>query len=442
MQTLKTAAIVVLMMAVIYGAYVSMTKPPEALPEDVQGLLAVDEGLDMSFDSDLGLPESLGGSSSGDEASAPLVNSGAQQSADVPLLGSSSSVDRQDSSLPSVSAPSTPANIASQPSGPVPLAAVGNTLPPEASAATQADIANAYTNDLYPKTANDFALPNPDNINPDFEPSGVALPQSDPVQAGAVSTASAEDISRDGSAIASATAVVAPNVGLANAIRTADMQFRQDKRKDALATLSIFYNTPNISGEQRSEMLARLDPLAREVIYSKRHLLEQPHRITRSETLQDVARAYDVPWQLLANINGIQDPLTILPGTELKVVRGPFRAEINLTLKELTLFMGDYYAGRFPIALGNDPVPVEGAYTIQDKQTGKTFYNRSGSPVAPGSPANPYGNYWMDLGNQISIHGSPDLTRPTENGCISLAEDIADDLYGILSQGSSVTIRR
>ena len=442
MQTLKTAAIVVLMMAVIYGAYVSMTKPPEALPEDVQGLLAVDEGLDMSFDSDLGLPESLGGSSiSGDERGAPLVNSGTQQSADVPLLGSRSSVDTQDSSSLGGSAPAT-ADVASQPNSPVPLAAVGNTLPPEASAATQADIANAYSNDRYPETANDFALPNPDNISPNFEPSGVALPQADQGLAGGVATASAEGISSDGSDIATATAVVAPNVGLANAIRTADMQFRQDKRKDALATLSIFYNTPNISGEQRSEMLARLDPLAREVIYSKRHLLEQPHRITRTETLQDVARAYDVPWQLLANINGIQDPLTILPGTELKVVRGPFRAEINLTLKELTLFMGDYYAGRFPIALGNDPVPVEGAYTIQDKQTGKTFYNRSGSPIAPGSPANPYGNYWIDLGNQISIHGSPDLTRPTENGCISLAEDIADDLYGILSQGSSVTIRR
>ena len=236
--------------------------------------------------------------------------------------------------------------------------------------------------------------------------------------------------------------MIAPNVGLANAIRTADMQFRQDKRKDALATLSIFYNTPNISAEQRNEMLARLDPLAREVIYSKRHLLEQPHRMSRSETLQEVALTYDVPWQLLANINGIEDPLTILPGTELKVVRGPFRAEVNLTLKELTLFMGDYYAGRFPIAVGNDPLAVEGSYTIQDKQTGKTFYTRSGNQIAPGSPANPYGNFWMDLGNQISIHGSPDPTRPNENGCISLAEDVADDLYGILSRGSSVTIRR
>lgn len=441
MQTLKTAAIVVLMMAVIYGAYVSMTKPPETLPEDVQGLLAVDEGLDIPFDSTLGLPESLGGSSvPGDNIGAPLVNSESQQSANSQLGGSRSSIDIPNGSLAVGAAPAT--NLAGQAGSPVPLADVGNTMPPEASAATQADIANAYTNDRYPKTADNFALPNPDSINPNFEPSGVALPDAGVGQAGGIATASAEGIGLNGSDVATATAVIAPNVGLANAIRTADMQFRQDKRKDALATLSIFYNTPNISGEQRNEMLARLDPLAREVIYSKRHLLEQPHRMSRSETLQEVAQAYDVPWQLLANINGIQDPLTILPGTELKVVRGPFRAEVNLTLKELTLFMGDYYAGRFPIAVGNDPLAVEGSYTIQDKQTGKTFYNRSGNPVAPGSPANPYGNFWLDLGNQISIHGSPDPTRPNENGCISLAEDIADDLYGILSRGSSVTIRR
>jgi LysM repeat protein len=415
------------MMAVIYGAYVSMTKPPETLPEDVQGLLAVDEGLDIPFDSTLGLPESLGGSSvPGENIGAPLVNSGTQSSANSQLGGSRSSIDIPNDSLAVGSAPET--NLSGQAGSPVPLADVGNTMPPEASAATQADIANAYTNDRYPKTADDFALPNPDRINPNFEPSGVALPDAGVGQAGGIATASAEGIGLNGSDVATATAVIAPNVGLANAIRTADMQFRQDKRKDALATLSIFYNTPNISGEQRSEMLARL--------------LEQPHRMSRSETLQEVAQAYDVPWQLLANINGIQDPLTILPGTELKVVRGPFRAEVNLTLQELTLFMGDYYAGRFPIAVGNDPLAVEGSYTIQDKQTGKTFYNRSGTPVAPGSPANPYGNFWMDLGNQICIHGSPDPTRPNENGCISLAEDVADDLYGILSRGSSVTIRR
>lgn len=439
MQTLKTAAIVVLMMAVIYGAYVSMTKPPETLPEDVEGLLAIDEGLDMSFDTDLGLPESLGSVSPTSEPTEPLVDQSREPSAGISQLGSIGS-DNSNGSPLTVSPPTT--DTTNPTASPVPLADIDNTLPPAASAEVQADIAAAYNEDRYTKTESDFDLPNPDEIKPGFEPSGVALPDAGSSAASGVASTEAGSPLTNGSEVTPATAVIAPNIGLANAIRTADMQFRQDKRKAALATLSIFYNTPNISGEQRSEMLARLDPLAREVIYSKRHLLEQPHRITRSETLQDVARIYDVPWQLLANINGIEDPMTILPGTELKVVRGPFRAEINLTLKELTLFMGDYYAGRFPIAVGNDPAPVEGTYTIQDKQTGKTFYNRTGSPVAPGSPANPYGNYWMDLGNQLCIHGSPNRAQPTENGCISLAEEIADDLYGILSQGSSVTIRR
>jgi lipoprotein-anchoring transpeptidase ErfK/SrfK len=231
-------------------------------------------------------------------------------------------------------------------------------------------------------------------------------------------------------------------MGLANAIRTADKQYVEDKRRDALSTLSIFYNTPNLSGEQRSELLSRLDPLAREVIYSTRHLLEQPHRVGQNENLMEIAAQYEVPWQLLANINQIRDPVTVLPGTELKVVRGPFRAEVNLTLNELTLFLGDLYAGRFPIAVGNDPVPKAGTYTVQDKQTAKTYYNHSGSPVPPGSPENPYGNAWLDLGGQICIHGSPRTASPTDQGCISLAADYADDLFGILSQGSSVTIRR
>ena len=62
----------------------------------------------------------------------------------------------------------------------------------------------------------------------------------------------------------------------------------------------------------------RLDPLAREVIYSKQHLLERPYRVGQEETLVAIAAKYEVPWQLLANINQVTDPMTLLPGTELR----------------------------------------------------------------------------------------------------------------------------
>ena len=69
----------------------------------------------------------------------------------------------------------------------------------------------------------------------------------------------------------------------------ADRQYASDRRKEALATLSLFYETPNLTSGQREELLVRLDPLAREVIYSPEHLLEEPHRVGGSETLMDIA---------------------------------------------------------------------------------------------------------------------------------------------------------
>jgi lipoprotein-anchoring transpeptidase ErfK/SrfK len=239
-----------------------------------------------------------------------------------------------------------------------------------------------------------------------------------------------------------ATAPAEPNQGLANAIRTADRQYAADQPMDALLTLSLFYNSPDLTSSDREALISRLDPLAASVIYSRRHLLEQPHRVAANETLMEIAAKYELPWQLLANINGIEDPVAVVPGTELKVVRGPFRAEVDPTRNELTIFLRDLYAGRFKIAVGTEPAPQPGTYTIQEKQSARTFYDRNGSPVPPGDARNPYGTVWMDLGKQLCIHGSPDRVTPSTAGCISLSGNDADDLYGILSQGSSVTIRR
>ena len=57
MQTLKTAAIVVLLMTVMYGAYVSITTPPEP-PAEIQDVLEFNQG---TLAIDAGLPDTLGG---------------------------------------------------------------------------------------------------------------------------------------------------------------------------------------------------------------------------------------------------------------------------------------------------------------------------------------------------------------------------------------------
>ena len=430
MQTIKTAAIVVLMLTVLYGGYLSLTTPPEPLPEEIEEYLVIDESgggalIPEPLESgDLMMPESfddslqLGGPPPGmltDEATTPSSNTTASEMI-APPSNEASGASVPNASFadlpPAKEAPGTPRQL--------PL------VDRAAAAVTPGPI------DSYASTSSSFQLPDPEQAASKFDPDkGIPFP-------------SGSDLELNSPKVSPSDQSNATNEsrGLINAIASADALFAKGQLKEALATLSVFYGMPDMSDAQRSQLLSRLDPLARDVIYSQRHLLEQPYRASGSESLVDIAKKFDVPWQLLANINHIDDPVTVLPGTELKMVRGPFRAEVDLTRKAMTLFLGDLYAGRFEIGVGNDPAPTPGTFTVQDKQTSRTFYGPGGITIPAGSPENPYGNAWLDLGAQVCIHGSPNTVKPTNNGCISVAGDFADDVFGILSQGSTVTIKR
>ncbi len=457
MQTLKTAIVVLLLMTVMYGSYVSLTTPPPTMPDAVAGLIEETEDFDLGIDE--GLPDDLEAMPASDVAS---HSSNASSFSSDATLGKSATPELAAPEFTlsdAESAASTKANSGLTPPS-LDVPATGSlsdnemSLPPEKSSETEDSLVDIQLpkpdqsskgptpdpNQKYVQSDSEqLRLPDPDSLSAmpnsgwkgDTQPVSFSLPSK-----------GEGDVPKLPSEPAVAPKKSEPNVGLANAIRTADRQYQADQLLDALATLSLFYNTPDLSSEDRQALMSRLDPLAANVIYSRRHLLEQPHRVAANETLMEIAAKYQVPWQLLANINGIEDPVSVLPGTELKVVRGPFRAEVDLQRHELTLFVRDLYAGRFSIVAGNTPAPESGTFTVQDKQTARTFYDSNGSPVPPGDAANPYGTVWMDLGKQLCIHGSPDRTAATNLGCISLSGADADDLYGILTQGSVVTIRR
>jgi hypothetical protein len=147
-----------------------------------------------------------------------------------------------------------------------------------------------------------------------------------------------------------------------------------------------------------------------------------------------------VPYLLLKNINGVRDPEILVPGTKLKVVRGPFRAEVSLDRREITLFTENLYAGRFPFELGGQRV-TPGEYRVVEKNDKQSFHSATGT-IAADDPRNPYGGVWINLGRDLSIHGcSGDGYSGQTLGCISLANHDAKDLYGILSKDSVVVVR-
>ncbi|MCA9267703.1 MAG: L,D-transpeptidase, partial [Planctomycetales bacterium] len=61
----------------------------------------------------------------------------------------------------------------------------------------------------------------------------------------------------------------------------------------------------------------------------------------------------------------------------------------------------------------------------------------------PGDEANPYGPYWIGLGNRLAIHGAATSpTRRESTGSIVVSPDDARDLFALLSEDSQVVIRR
>ena len=446
MQTIKTAAIVVLMLTVLYGGYVSLTTPPEPLPEEINEVLVIEESLGSEFASadqlpaDLGLAEPPAEMFGSDDAAAPTFSAPLP----VPATGNVAS----DSPAGSTASPggsfadlrtqrtNPPTGLASHSantsSGPRKLPAAS----PPANPVTPGPMAG------YESTSNAFELPDPQSVAAKFDSTKGVPFTGKTIEGESLTSPDLNTATTALDALASTPPAAEEDRGLANAIAKADQLYSTGRLKEALATLSVFYGMPGIPQSQHQQLLSRLDPLAREVIYSRRHLLEQPHKVRASESLTDIAQRYDVPWQLLAKINGVEDPITVLPGTELKMVRGPFRADVDLTGKQLTLFLGDLYAGRFNVEVGSDPPPATGTFSVQEKQQSRVYYDRNGSPIPAGSPDNPYGKMWLDLGGQICIHGSPNTVQPTDKGCISVAGDLSDDVFAILSQGSSVTIRR
>jgi LysM repeat protein len=88
----------------------------------------------------------------------------------------------------------------------------------------------------------------------------------------------------------------------------------------ALRQMTEWYGNPQLSPAEQQELSQLLDQVAGTVVYSTQNLLENPYEVQPGERLEAISEKYQVPWQLLAKINGIDDPASLQPGERLKVV--------------------------------------------------------------------------------------------------------------------------
>lgn len=216
-----------------------------------------------------------------------------------------------------------------------------------------------------------------------------------------------------------------------------DQMLRQGNLSQALLMLSEYCGDPQLSAAETDDLDMLLSQLAGTVIYSTEHELEPAYQVQPGETLEAVAARFQVTPELLAKINGVNDPLSVAPGTVLKVVRGPFHAVFEP--RGIRLMLDGRYAGRFSTT-GSDPGswPAE-AWTVEQKipgaATAGSTSNVGGKRILL-SPANPADG----VEGAAILTGNPEPGQAVPAVYVSAAD--MDDLYDILTVGSLVTVRR
>jgi LysM repeat protein len=223
-------------------------------------------------------------------------------------------------------------------------------------------------------------------------------------------------------------------------MKSAEAKVNAGQLAEAHLQLTSVYGKPWVPPERARQITQMLDQLAATVIYSRQHLLEPAYRVQPGDTLERIAERYNVPSPLLAKINGIRDPQNLAPGRELKVIRGPFSASVDLGKHELTLLVQGRYAGRFAIDSYVDSVTLArlpGTYMVRNKG------DRSRpDPSAPRSPAGG-ASLFLDLG-ELAIETAPARVQivPPPALPIVMASREMGDVYDMLSVGSRVVIQR
>lgn len=433
-QTIKTGVVVALLLAVCYGAFVALNAPePELSPELEKWASGSDDEFAEMMD--IEIPEFNNGGSSTSAIQISGTKLGSQPStanidiAQLPQFGLDGAVAASQNS------PTTGISIPSMPTVGLPTLTENNAS--EESLLTSSVPTNGATPNF--PSAEPFAGP-----SVPFLPAATKLPSengSNEMLGSNTPLPLLGDSSQFGSF----------NQQPLNSNATNSLPFELAKQQalqkagagqlqEALRLLTAYYENPDLSYEQHTDLVDILDSLALQVIYSKRHLIEPAYTSQLGDTVKQIATDHNITQELLAGINELSSE-TLVPGTQVKVMHGPFRAEVSLSRSEMTLFLGDLYAGRFPISTGSDPVPSEGSFEIVDRRKDRKYFGLGGNVIDASDPRNPYGGYWLSMGD-MCIHGTPSMVSSEleDAGCISLAPLDAKYVYDILAQGCQVKV--
>ena len=284
-------------------------------------------------------------------------------------------------------------------------------------------------------------------------------PAMKPLQARAVVDVAPQPAARP--SVESGTAISAASV-----FEQADAKIKSDDLLAARKLLVDAIDNARLSDTDKDQALQRVSRINETVVFSVRKFNSDPfaeqHLVKPGESLQKIAKNYDVPWQFIGRLNNITDPRKLQAGRTLKVVRGPINALVSKTHFTLDLYIGTptqpgaVLLKRLRVGLGESDSTPTGVWAVSTKLENPRYYNpRNDGPriIEPDDPKNPLGERWIALEGRsgqavgkisYGIHGTIEpesIGQKKSMGCIRMLNEDVELVYDMLAPGkSTVTV--
>lgn len=234
----------------------------------------------------------------------------------------------------------------------------------------------------------------------------------------------------------------------------------------ARAELTALLDSNALSVAERAAAYQGINTISEQVFFSPRIVpgdtVSQSYVVKRGDSLARIAKSENlgVDWRFLQRVNALANERALRPDMRLKLVHGPFHAEVVKADFRLNLYAGEgterVMVASLPCGLGeNDGTPV-GAFKVRSgsKNINPEWRNpRTGEYFAANDPKNPIGERWIGLAGATpetarftgyGIHGTVDPTsigRNASMGCVRLGDAEVQVAYELIGEASTVVIR-
>ncbi|MHC4220726.1 MAG: L,D-transpeptidase family protein, partial [Planctomycetota bacterium] len=182
--------------------------------------------------------------------------------------------------------------------------------------------------------------------------------------------------------------------------------------------------------------------------YSRRYVVGPGDRLGGIVRQQNLA----IDWRFILRVNRLASERSLRAGQRLKLVTGPFHAEVDKSDYRLDLYEGTgagrVFVASFSVGLGEHNSTPVGRFRVRSgsKLINPQWANpRTGQRYGADDPANPIGERWIGLvGDEeatrdltgYGIHGTIEpesVGRSASMGCIRMLPDDVALLYEVLT---------